>query len=180
MAVVFTAQTNNPIPQGQICQAFDPVMLLPSKRVMEVDPQQNMSTSCKELAYFYVFGSRGEHFYCDYHFGLEYRSTDGQQKDSVFEYVFDNSAEILKTFGFPPLEDYIPEGATCWCGKKGEVMAKSRKEGTFSIKCNFHYRKMLNRGLSNGVDIRESHDIFDYRSLTVTNIFKEICEVPIV
>lgn len=180
MVVVSTAQTSNPIPNGQLCQAFDPVMLLPQKRLMEIDPNHNMSTSCVAPAYFYVFGSRGESFLCDYHFGLEYRSTDEHRKDSVFEYVFDNSDEILKTFRTPPQELYMPEGAKCWCGLPAEIMTKSKAEHSVTLKCNFHYRKMIFRALSNGVDMEETHNIWDYRANSVTNIFDEIKNVPIV
>lgn len=180
MVVDSIAQTSSPIPSGQICQAFDPIMLLPEKRITQLDPANNMSTSCLAPAYFYFYGSRGERFYCDYHFALEYRSTDQNSLDSVFEYIFDSSLSILETFDEPPKENYIPTGSKCWCGNPPEVMTKSKKEGMSLLVCNFHYRKMLYRGISNGIDLRVTHDVFDYRNKTNRDFLEEIKAVPII
>jgi len=54
------------IPEGQVCQAFDPLMMMPEK-LLRPELKNRMSTSCVAPAYVYIEGSRGQRFLCDFH-----------------------------------------------------------------------------------------------------------------
>ena len=64
------------IPQGQLCQAFDPMMYLPEKTLHIIDDPSKANTSCVAPAFVYLEGSRGKRFLCDYHYFYEKNMTE--------------------------------------------------------------------------------------------------------
>jgi hypothetical protein len=63
------------IPQGQLCQAFDPMMYLPEKTLHIIEDTSKANTSCVAPAFIYLEGSRGKRFLCDYHYCYEKNMT---------------------------------------------------------------------------------------------------------
>lgn len=51
------------IPDGQVCQAFDPMMILPEKTNYIIDNPMKANTSCVAPASVYLDGSREKDFY---------------------------------------------------------------------------------------------------------------------
>ena len=59
------------IPEGQLCQAYDPIMINPEKTVNIIEDPMTANTSCVAPAHIYMEGSRGKRFLCDYHYASE-------------------------------------------------------------------------------------------------------------
>jgi len=59
------------IPEGQICQAFDPRMIMTDNVLKSHNAKFQPNTSCVAPAYVYVEGKHGKRFLCDTHYYYE-------------------------------------------------------------------------------------------------------------
>ena len=59
------------IPEGQICQAFDPRMIMTNDVLRSHSAKEQPNTSCLVSAYVYVEGKHGKRFPCDTHYYYE-------------------------------------------------------------------------------------------------------------
>lgn len=92
------------IPEGQICQAFDPRMIMPQD-VLEIHrAHQQPNTSCLSPAYVYVEGKHGKRFLCDTHYYYELyinRQSYSAPNHSVLEiaqYLINETERVKDTF----------------------------------------------------------------------------------
>jgi hypothetical protein len=158
----------NSIPQKQLCEAFDPMVIITKKHEQILSDPLTVNTGCVCPAYVYMEGIHGKRFLCDFHYFYE--------KDIVLErtpelwpeickYLIDNLENIKETFvknpGTTPQllnEKCINENCVLLAYVK--CIAKDGKEENF---CNFHYRKKYYRYLSNKVVLEELYVIIDER-----------------
>jgi hypothetical protein len=162
------------IPNNQICQAFDPIMILPEKAVNITDPMK-MNTSCVAPAYVYLEGSRGKRFLCDYHFYFEYDATINRTPEKwsdIQQVLIDNLEKVKDTFSLDPIEDI--ENKFCWCKNKAYVKIIHKESSNFQFFCNFHYRKTYYRYSSNNQIFENQYDIFDQRYKMTQTIHEEM------
>jgi hypothetical protein len=188
------------IPEGQLCQIFDPMMYLPVKAVLE--DQSKTSTSCVAPAYVYIEGSRGKRFLCDYHYYYEKnmtRSSTPHLWDAIEEKIIDQRDLIKEVFAknVTTLETL---GKKCWFSSEGSigpkehmseglrfcnndafVKVKPKIQGEHRIAyqddcryyCNFHFRKDYYRYYSNGVIYEDLFDIVDERYRMTISVIQE-------
>lgn len=93
------------IPEGQICQTFDPMMFLPEKTLNIIGATQNANPSCVAPAYVYIEGTHGKKFLCDYHYYYEMNMTRtqgnpeiGAKWGSIQEFFIDERERVKETF----------------------------------------------------------------------------------
>ena len=92
------------IPEGQICQTFDPRMLQSNEalRIHNISQQPNLS--CSAPAYVYIDGSHGKKFLCDIHYAYEIRLTKESYPQSttsceeVQKFIIDEREKVKETF----------------------------------------------------------------------------------
>jgi len=151
------------IPKGQLCQAFDPMLILPEKTINICDPM-HANTSCICQAYVYVEGIHGKRFLCDYHYYYEYNINEMRTPHllpQIFEYIIDEREKVKETF---PLEtETVKELGACWCGADSYVEVNS--SGEIQYFCNFHFRKLYYRYLLHGQNLYDNRQIHDQRFL---------------
>jgi hypothetical protein len=93
------------IPEGQICEAFDPMMFLPEKTLNIIGITQNANPGCVAPAFVYIEGTHGKKFLCDFHYYYEvnmtrdssYRSSADSWKD-IQKYIVDEREKVKETF----------------------------------------------------------------------------------
>lgn len=92
------------IPEGQICQAFDPKMNFHPDILKQHGASENANPSCLVQAYVYVEGIHGKKFLCDYHYYYElymsrqgYSSPSGSWKD-IHQFLIDETEKVKDTF----------------------------------------------------------------------------------
>lgn len=92
------------IPEGQICQAFDPRMIMPDDVLRDHQAKEQPNTSCLVPAYVYVEGKHGKKFLCDTHYYYELYM-NGQSysapNHSVLEigqYIVNETEKVKETF----------------------------------------------------------------------------------
>lgn len=190
------------IPEGQICQAFDPMMFLPEKTLNIIGVTENANTSCVAPAFVYVDGSHGKKFLCDFHYYYEINMTRDSNINSeswkdIQSFIIDEREKIKETF-----EKNVITTKTL--GKKCSIFSTHRPElkctgeafvlviprGVVEGKinftkgldldnsngifyCNFHFRKNYYRYYSNGVVYEDSHEILDERYRMESTIAEE-------
>lgn len=162
------------IPIDQKCQVFDPIMIFPEKSVNIVDPMK-VNTSCVAPAYFYLEGSRGKRFLCDYHYFLEkdiVMHRTPEQWPLIEEYVISNASEIKKTFPTKKT-DVLDDNIVCWCGNRAYVKMQEFGKDGILFYCNFHYRKTYFRYLSNGINLLDVYNVIDERYKMTISIDEE-------
>jgi hypothetical protein len=161
------------ISEDQICQSFDPMMILKEKNITYA---KNMNTSCLAPAYVYLEGSRGKRFLCDFHYAYEKNITINSRPNEWknIALIFSEKLELIKdTFDKTIKEKTIFQ--KCWCYKDAFVSATTNDSiGYF---CNFHYRKNLYRFLSNDIDPITIGKIKDERIFFKKTIIEEIEEL---
>lgn len=92
------------IPEGQICQAFDPKMNLHPDVLKMHNVTQNANSSCLVSAYVYVEGKHGKKFLCDYHYYYElYMNKQGYSDHSsswedIQQFIIDETERVKETF----------------------------------------------------------------------------------
>jgi hypothetical protein len=164
------------IPNSQLCQVFDPMVILPEKTEYILDSHMKVNTSCVAPAYVYIEGSRGKRFLCDYHYYFEkdivmHRTPD--QWPLIEQYVIEKLEDIKLTFGNNKtnlLKDYD----LCWCKKIATTMSQNKISGVKLYHCNFHFRKIYFRYLSNGVQFDDQFHTIDERYKMQISIKEEM------
>lgn len=92
------------IPQGQICQSFDPKMNLHPDVLKAHKVTQNANSSCLSQAYVYVEGKHGKKFLCDYHYYYELYmnkhgySAPGSSWEDIQQFIIDETEKVKETF----------------------------------------------------------------------------------
>jgi len=92
------------IPEGQICQAFDPRMIMTNEVLKNHNAKDQPNTSCLMPAYVYVEGKHGKKFLCDTHYYYELymnRQCYPAPNHSVIEitqYLIDETEKVKETF----------------------------------------------------------------------------------
>jgi hypothetical protein len=92
------------IPEGQICQAFDPRMIMTNDVLENHRAKDQPNTSCVVPAYVYVEGKHGKKFLCDTHYYYELymnRQCYAAPNHSVIEitqYLIDETERVKETF----------------------------------------------------------------------------------
>lgn len=92
------------IPEGQICQAFDPKMALPFETLHKFQAKENGNTSCTNEAFVYIEGSHGKKFLCDYHYHYEvYMTKSGYLPPDISwqdiqKFIIDDRERVKETF----------------------------------------------------------------------------------
>lgn len=178
------------IPEGQSCQAFDPMMFLPEKTFNIISSDEFPNTSCVAPAYVYIEGAHGKKFLCDFHYYYELNMTrDSWVKngtdawEKIQEYIIDEREKIKETFaknvttGFTiGKECELGSGTRYKCNSEAFVRMKkksSNSETDAFFYCNFHFRKNYYRYYSNGVVYEDIYDIIDERYRMTTTIAEE-------
>jgi hypothetical protein len=163
------------IPQGQLCQAFDPMMIFPEKTdgiIKEGAP----NTSCFAPASVYLEGTRGKRFICDFHYEYERSITVDRTPElwqEISKIFIDEREKIRETFALPKNSTRTVFG-TCWCGQEGFVRLDGSKNNEDTKEfCNFHYRKLLYRHLSNGSILEDIYTIIDDRYFMTDSVIEE-------
>jgi hypothetical protein len=92
------------IPDGQICEAFDPRMIMPDDVLESHRATSQPNTSCLTQAYVYVEGKHGKRFLCDTHYYYEIfmnRQSYSAPNHSVLEiskYIINETEKVKETF----------------------------------------------------------------------------------
>ena len=92
------------IPEGQICQAFDPRMIMTNEVIAGHEADSQPNTSCIAPAYVYVEGKHGKKFLCDTHYYYEIymnRQCYSAPNHSVLEigqYIINETERVKETF----------------------------------------------------------------------------------
>lgn len=92
------------IPEGQICQAFDPRPIMTDKELENHGAKEQPNTSCISPAYVYVEGKHGKKFLCDTHYYYELfmnRQSYSAPNHSVLEigqYIINETERVKETF----------------------------------------------------------------------------------
>lgn len=182
------------IPEGQICQAFDPMMFLPEKTLHIIDVNTNANTSCVAPAFVYIEGTHGKKFLCDFHYYYEvnmtrdsgYRIRADSWKD-IQEYIVDERERVKDSFA-KDVSTNITLGKKCYVGA-GEkfpciadafvfVTTKKEKSNAYgAFYCNYHFRKNYYRFYSNGVAYEDIYEILDERQRMMSTIAEEALNI---
>lgn len=163
------------IPEGQLCQVFDPIMIDPEKVINILEDPMQTNTSCVAPAYVYMEGTRGKRFLCDYHYGLEMGVTCDRTPhlwNDIAYYVVDEREKIKETFDIENRTN-VATKLTCWCGSQAFVLIINKKNKVDICYCNFHYRKAYYRYLSNGKRFEDIFFIIDERNKMTISIEEE-------
>lgn len=169
----------NKIPEGQLCQAFDALLVIPEKVSEILEDTSKANTSCVCPAYVYMEGSHGKRFLCDYHFTIEKAITNHQTPHmwpKISEYVINNIENVKETFQKDNNTSSELLGMQCTnhgCEAKAYVRC-IRNQGATEDYCNFHYRKKYYRYLSNGVPLETKYTIIDERYRMDISVEEEI------
>jgi hypothetical protein len=171
------------ISENQLCQAFDPMMIIPEKTNYIIDDPMKANTSCVAPASVYIAGSRGKRFLCDYHYHYEKDMTITRTPeiwDSVIETIVDERELIRETF--PAIEgDGVSDTfGKCWCGYASLVKAIRHDNGHSTFFCSFHYRKLFFRYLSNGRQMGDDYSIIDERIKLKLSIAEEAEQLTLI
>lgn len=171
------------IPDGQLCEAFDPMMILPEKTNYIINDPLKASTSCVAPAFVYLEGSRGKRFLCDYHYHYEKDITLARTPklwEGVCQKIIDNRNLISNTFPTNYIDGIENIMKKCWCGTDSFVMATRHDNGDSTFFCNFHYRKLFYRYLSNGRQITDDYDILDGRINMKISVVEEVEKLTLI
>lgn len=179
------------IPENQTCQAFDAMMIMPGKTAHITKFLKRPSTSCVAPAYVYIEGTHGKKFLCDYHY--HYEKFNGNYLDYEANGLVDKRETILiderervkDTFA-KNVSTTETLGKYCFVtSNKGrttntandcvaEAFVKvTDKNGDSMFFCNFHFRKIYYRYLSNGSKYEDLYDILDERYRMTSTIIEE-------
>lgn len=92
------------IPEGQLCQSFDPKMHLPQDILDKHNTKEQPSVSCVSPAYVYIEGIHGKKFLCDIHYYYEgFMTYPGKEISSqswkdIQHYIVDERERVRDTF----------------------------------------------------------------------------------
>jgi len=179
------------IPENQLCQVFDAMMIMPEKTEYIPLSFRRPSTSCVAPAYVYMEGTHGKRFLCDYHYHYEKFNSSNLDFDQTGlidkrEVVLIDERERVKETFAKDVTTTETVGQYCFAtSNKGrttnteddclaETFVKSTaKNGDIMFFCNFHFRKIYYRYYSNGAKYEDFYDILDERYRMTTTIIEE-------
>lgn len=171
------------IPDGQICQAFDPIMFLPEKTLNIIGVTQNANPSCVAPAFVYIEGTHGKKFLCDFHYYYELNMTMtrtnhdvGSPWQSIQEYIVDEREKVKETFA-KDVTTIKTLGHKCsvFNSRKTDLICtadafviitpknNNNDVNSNTFYCNFHFRKNYYRFYSNGVKYEDIYEVLDER-----------------
>lgn len=178
------------IPNGQVCQAFDPMMFLPEKTFNIISTDQFPNTSCVAPAFVYIEGAHGKKFLCDFHYYYELNMTRDSCRHigpnawkKIQQYIVDEREKVKETFA-NNVTTKLTFGKKCQLGAgtkyscNSEALVCINKKGS-NIEtdgffyCNFHFRKNYYRYYSNGVRYEDLYEILDERYRMTSTIAEE-------
>jgi hypothetical protein len=166
----------NKIPNDQLCQAYDPMMINPEKTVNILEDHMTANTSCVAPAYVYLEGTRGKRFLCDYHYASEAIITQQRTPhlwNDIAQCFIEKIETIKETFD-KTNNTNVAQNNNCWCGADSYILLTNRINYNILYYCNFHYRKTYYRYLSNGVKFEDIYFITDERNKMAFSINEEI------
>jgi hypothetical protein len=169
------------IPDNQICEAFDPMMILPEK-TKDIIKNNKPNTSCFAPAYVYLEGSRGKRFLCDFHYHYEKDITierTPEQWPLIAEYLVEKLENVKLTFG-KNTTNRIKDTDLCYCNQQATILMINKYSKHHLYHCNFHFRKMYFRYLSNNVPYINDFIIIDERYKMDISIKEEMDQLPLV
>jgi hypothetical protein len=181
------------IPEGQICQAFDPRMIMPEDIIKRHGATGQPNTSCIAPAYVYVEGKHGKRFLCDTHYyyelymnGQTYSAPNHSVKE--IQLIVDETERVKETFAKNvtsietlghqcALTNYYNGGLGCTADAllKLNVMRMPAGKVNFITTldpdniskdifyCNFHFRRTYYRYINNGVVFEDYFKVLDER-----------------
>jgi hypothetical protein len=189
------------IPKEQICQQFDPTMIVKDSVLRAENATQNLNVSCVAPAFVYIDGSHGKKFLCDYHYHYEVYMINNGYSDhtkNIQEYIIDEREKVKETFaknvtttetlghkcsminsfndtGGCISDAFVRVSPTkLLVNKINFTRIKDRENISESIfYCNFHFRKIYYRYYSNGVIYEDFHEVLDERSRMTISIAEE-------
>lgn len=181
------------IPEGQSCQAFDPMMFLPEKTLNIIGVTQNANPSCEAPAFVYLEGTHGNKFLCDFHYYYEMNMTRtranpniGSPWEAIQEYIVDERERVKDTFAKGVVsEETLGHKCSIFSGHKknlvctADALVKVTQKTTGPnandpiFYCNFHFRKNYYRYYSNGVKYEDVYEIVDERYRMIQTIAQE-------
>jgi hypothetical protein len=170
------------IPHKQLCQAFDPMMTLPSKTYKIIDDAKLANTSCVAPAFVFLEGSRGKRYLCDYHYYYEKDITVCRTPNlwpEIEKFIIDEREEIKKTFDVNTTSTETVNNF-CWCKNNAYVKTIHKKMGNILFYCNFHFRKTYYRHYSNGIIFEDCFKIIDERYRMTISIAEESDQIKMV
>ena len=146
------------IPEGQVCEAFDPMMFLPEKTLAIIGAKENANPSCVAPAFVYIEGTHGKKFLCDYHYYYEMNMTRtrgnpdiGSPWESIQELIVDERERVKETFP-KNVTTTVTLGHSCsiYSTHKpslrcvGEAFVHVKPKNRLDGKINFTYTKTIN------------------------------------
>ena len=185
------------IPEGQICQAFDPRMIMTNEVIAGHEADSQPNTSCIAPAYVYVEGKHGKKFLCDTHYYYEIymnRQCYSAPNHSVLEigqYIINETERVKETFAknitstetlgkFCSIKSSRGRTTNTTNNCISEAFIKATdKNGNSVFFCNFHFRKIYYRYSSNGSNYEDFYDILDERYRMNTTIIEESLSLKI-
>ena len=171
------------ISANQLCQAFDPMMIIPEKTNYIIEDPMKANTSCVAPASVYIDGSRGKRFLCDYHYHYEKDMTIARTPElwnDIAEVLIDERELIRESFPEVVEGSISDTFGNCWCGYPSLVKAIRHDNGHSSFFCNFHYRKLFFRYLSNGRQMGDDYSIIDERVKLKLSIAEEAEQLTLI
>lgn len=198
------------IPEGQICQSFDPKMHLSNEILEAQKVTVNASVTCVAPAYVYIEGIHGKKFLCDYHYHYEtYMTRSGYSEPNVSwkniqEFIIDERERVKETFEknvttietighkCSLINSYNKSfGCTADAfvkvfpikivpGKINFTSMKPKSSIDGIFYCNFHFRREYFRYVSNGVIYEDYHKVIDERSRMTFTLAEEAARLEYV
>jgi hypothetical protein len=159
------------------------MMILPEKTNYIIPDPMKANTSCVAPASVFIDGSRGKRFLCDYHYHYEKDMTMARTPelwDDIAKTIIDERELIKETFPKVLGEGISDSFGKCWCGYDSLVKATDLKTGHSTFFCNFHYRKLFFRYLSNGRQMDEDYSIIDERVKLKLSIAEEAEQLTLI
>lgn len=170
------------ISSKQLCQAFDPMMIIPGKTYNIINDYLIANTSCVAPAYVLLEGSRGKRYLCDFHYQYEkditLKRTPHLWKD-IEKNLIDEREKINKTFD-QNTSSIETINNFCWCKKEAYVKTIHIEKKNVAFYCNFHFRKVYYRYYSNNVVFESIFKIIDERYRMSKSIVEESNELSII
>lgn len=185
------------IPEGQVCQAFDPMMFLPEKTIHIIEGDRNANTSCVAPAYVYIEGTHGKKFLCDFHYYYEVNMTRDsgyvprrESWQDIQEYIVDEREKVKETFAKDVATNktlgrlcHVGAGTSLPCNAEAFLFVRKKEQrfnNSGAFYCNYHFRKNYYRFYSNGVVYEDIYEVVDERYRMTVSIAEESVNIKAV
>jgi hypothetical protein len=98
----------------------------------------------------------------------------------IAKIVIDDRELIRNTFPQISGDEMSDTFGKCWCGYSSLVKATRHDNGHSSFFCNFHYRKLFFRYLSNGRQMEDDYSIIDERIKLKISVAEEAEQLTLI